>query len=226
MRLNRYLARAGIASRRKAEELITSGKVFVNGLVVTELATEVDPTEDSVEVGGEIILLPEHKYYVLNKPAGYTCTRADAHAEHTVFELLPDDPSLISVGRLDRDTTGLLLITNDGDFAQNIIHPSNKIRKTYFIKLQKPSNKLQIEKLKAEIMLEDGPARAVDTKIIGNKEIELTIEEGRKRIVRRMIKAVGNEVEELKRTQVGNIVLDVEIGQYRELTDKEVANYA
>lgn len=224
MRLNRFLARAGLASRRKAEEIILAGKVSVNGTLTTSLATEISPG-DTVEVGGEIIELPSYKYYLLNKPSGYTCTRADKHAEKTVFELLPNDKSLFTIGRLDRETTGLLLVTNDGDFAQNIIHPSKKIAKVYRIKLSSVASEGQINHLLEGVSLEDGPAKAKRVTQAGRKEIELTIEEGRKRIVRRMIDVVGNHVEELKRIKIGDIDLDVELGKYRLLSDDEVNNY-
>jgi 23S rRNA pseudouridine2605 synthase len=225
MRLNRFLARSGVASRRKAEDVIISGRVKVNGRVVTELATEVAPVSDNVEVDGELVRLPVYKYFSLNKPAGYTCTRADAHAEKTIFELLPNDKSLITVGRLDRETTGLILITNDGDFAQNIIHPSKKISKVYRIKLRSFLTDEQLRKLRGQILLEDGPAQATTIKVISNKELELTIEEGRKRIVRRMIRAVGNEIVELERISIGHLKLDTKTGEFRELTPKEVAQY-
>mgnify|MGYP002386164228 CR=1 FL=1 len=225
MRINRFLARSGIASRRKSEDIIRSGMVYVNGSRITELATEINPDKDTVEVGGEIVELPQFKYYALNKPAGYTCTKEDKHAEHTIFELLPQDSSLFTVGRLDRETTGLILITNDGNFAQNIIHPTNKIRKTYLVKLQSPSTKSQIEKLTKEIQLEDGVARAIEANIVSEYEIELIIEEGRKRIVRRMIKAVGNNVVGLERTQIGDIHLDTKEGEFRELSLKEIEQY-
>jgi len=225
MRINRYLARSGVTSRRKSEELIKNGLVFVNGTKVTELATEINPDKDTVEVGGEIVELPQFKYYALNKPAGYTCTRGDIHAERTIFELLPKDSSLFTVGRLDRETTGLILITNDGNFAQNIIHPTNKVRKTYLVKLQNPGTKSQIERLAKEIQLEDGVAKAVKANIINEYEIELVIEEGRKRIVRRMIKAIGNKVIGLRRTRIGDIFLDTKEGEFRELSSKEIERY-
>lgn len=225
MRLNRFLARAGLASRRKAEEIILDGKVTVNGTQVDQLATEINPDRDTVEVGGEIIELPEYQYYLLNKPAGYTCTRSDVHAKKTIFELLPDDNSLFSVGRLDRETTGLLILTNDGTFAQNLIHPSKKISKVYQIQLKKPVTEAQLEKLQGTIRLEDGPAKVIDFKKQGEYQIELTIGEGRKRIVRRIIKAIGNEVFKLERTKIGEFILDVPQGKYRALTPREIERY-
>jgi 23S rRNA pseudouridine2605 synthase len=205
--------------------LILEGRVSVNNEVIRELATDVKPGEDHIEVGGEIIELPAYRYYLLNKPAGYTCTREDSHAEKTVFELLPNDPSLFTVGRLDRETTGLLLVTNDGDFAQNIIHPSKKIKKKYQLELKDTFDNNQLLKLQGPVELEDGPAKVFSARQIGNGKIELEIEEGRKRIVRRIVKAIGNEVVALERTKIGEYLLDVPVGEYRELTSDEVNIY-
>jgi 23S rRNA pseudouridine2605 synthase len=224
MRINRYLARCGIASRRKSEELITSGRVLINGNPVTSLAIEVNDS-DVVQVDGETIKLPSYLYYALNKPLGYTTTRKDRFAEKTIFELLPDDKSLYTVGRLDKETTGLILVTNDGDFGQKIIHPTNKISKDYYIKLKYPIQKKHLEKLLKGVSLDDGLAKATELKAQGEKEIVITIEEGRNRIVRRMIKAIGNEVLELKRISIGEIKLDLPEGKYRSLTQKEVEKY-
>lgn len=225
MRINRFLARSGVASRRKAEDIILSGKVCVNGETVMDFATEVDPATDAVTVDGKRIELPKFAYLALNKPAGYTTTKSDPHAEHTIFELLPNDPSLIAVGRLDRDTTGLILITNDGDFAQNIIHPSKKIDKVYLVKLNDKISMTNIQKLLNGIELEDGIAKAKNVEQVSDHEILLAIEMGKKRIVRRMITAIGNGVTELKRIRIGKIPLDVEEGKYRNLTDEEIRPY-
>jgi len=226
VRINQFLARSGLTSRRGAEELIKSGKVSVNGLVISDLATQIDTNCDSVALDGKTIKLPKHKYFLLNKPVGYTCTKSDPHAARIVFELMPTDDSLISVGRLDRDTTGLLLITNDGDFAQNIIHPSKKIEKEYRVTTEMELTEAMVAKLLDGITLEDGPARAKRVKKLKSKEISLTIEEGRKRIVRRMLSAIGAEVTKLERVRIGEIKLDVELGHYRELTPKEISQYA
>jgi 23S rRNA pseudouridine2605 synthase len=225
MRLNRFLARAGVASRRRAEEIILSGEVRVNGNIVRELATVIDPLTDRVEVSGSLVSIPAHKYYLINKPAGYTCTRADKHAAHTIFELLPEDPSLFSVGRLDRETTGLLIVTNDGDFAQNIIHPSKKIRKKYRVTTKKNITDHELSLLKRPINLEDGPASVCSDHKLSDKVVDIEIEEGRKRIVRRIFKTIGNEVTQLERINVGEFGLDVPLGKYRELRPEEVRPY-
>lgn len=225
MRINQFIARSGVTSRRKAEDLIKSGSVFVNGKKVTILATEVDLEKDAVIVSGEEIHLPKHKYYMLAKPVGYTVTRDDKYARHTIFDLLPEDSSLIAVGRLDRDTSGLLLVTNDGDFAQNIIHPSMKIEKEYIIDTKYPITEESIDDLLRGVNLEDGHARAKRVTKIKDNILDMIIEEGRKRIIKRMISAVGNEVKALQRNRIGNIILDIPIGKYRELTDREIKEY-
>ena len=226
MRINRYLARAGVASRRKVEELISSGKVKVNGNIITSLSTTIEPNKDEVFLEGARIELPKQIYLMLNKPVGYTTTRADAHAEKTVFELLPVDSSLITVGRLDRETSGLLLVTNDGDFAQNIIHPSQKIEKIYIATLGKGISEPDLEKLVKGVVLEDGPAKFTYAKSIGDNKVEVGIEEGRNKIVRRMFDIVSNPVKSLERIRIGTITLDVPPGEYRELSQEEVARYA
>lgn len=225
MRINRFLARAGVSSRRGAEDIIKSGGVIVNGQKIENLATDIDPEKDLVKVAGQEIKLPSFKYYLLNKPTGYTTTRNDRFARHNVFELLPNDKSLITVGRLDRDTSGLLLITNDGDFAQNIIHPSNKIEKEYVVRTQRAVTDDQIEDILKGIELEDGIAKAKIAEKTSDKELVMVIEMGRKRVVRRILEAVGNKVSGLKRIRIGNIKLDVELGKYRELTKEEINDY-
>jgi 23S rRNA pseudouridine2605 synthase len=225
VRINQYIARAGVCSRRKAEDFIKSGSVFVNGKRVCAFATEVDVKKDMVVVGGEEIKLPSYKYYMFAKPVGYTVTRDDKYAKHTIFDLLPEDSSLIAVGRLDRDTSGLLLVTNDGDFAQNVIHPSKKIEKEYVVDTKFPITDEAITDLCKGVKLDDGPAKAKRVMKIKDNILNIVIEEGRKRIVKRMIIAVGNEVRSLHRNRIGDIVLDIPIGKYRELSEKEITSY-
>lgn len=225
MRINRYIARSGVSSRRKAEELIQTGAVFVNGKVVTSLTTNIDTENDTVKVNGKLIKLPEYKYYMLAKPVGYTVSRDDFFARHTIFELLPKDNSLFAVGRLDRDTSGLLFVTNDGDFAQNIIHPSKKIEKEYIVDTKYPITKEAKVDLVKGVHLDDGVAKAKKVKEQKSTILDIIMEEGRKRIVKRMIIAVGNEVRALHRKRIGDIVLDIPIGQYRVLTKEEIEKY-
>jgi 23S rRNA pseudouridine2605 synthase len=224
MRINQYIARSGVTSRRKAEELIKAGKVTLNGQLVTELATEVGEN-DVVGVEGKTVTPQAKKYYLLNKPNLYTTTKDDPYALHTIMELLPDDPSLFPVGRLDRDTTGLIIITNDGDFGQRMIHPSKKIEKEYIVRTKLPITNDQLQMLEEGLELEDGTAKPKAVKQIGKNELSLVIEMGRKRVVRRMVAAVGNKVNALTRVRIGKLTLDVPPGQYRELTEKEVAYF-
>lgn len=225
MRINRFIARTGISSRRRAEELIKDGSVTVNGEVITELATEIDLEQDRVCVNGERVALPTLKYYLLNKPKGYVTTKSDPHAEKSVFELLPKDEALFAIGRLDKDTEGLLIFTNDGDFAQNIIHPSQKIEKEYFVKTKKLVTEDQVQQLEAGVALDDGPATALRTERVGDKSLKIVITEGRNRQVRRMIEAINNEVIELKRIRIGQIILDVNMGKYRVLRNEEIEKH-
>jgi pseudouridine synthase len=178
-----------------------------------------------VGVEGKTVTPQAKKYYLLNKPNLYTTTKDDPYALHTIMELLPDDPSLFPVGRLDRDTTGLIIITNDGDFGQRMIHPSKKIEKEYIVRTKLPITNDQLQMLEEGLELEDGTAKPKAVKQIGKNELSLVIEMGRKRVVRRMVAAVGNKVNALTRVRIGKLTLDVPPGQYRELTEKEVAYF-
>jgi 23S rRNA pseudouridine2605 synthase len=224
MRINQYIARSGVTSRRKAEELIKAGQVTMNGKIITELGTEVSE-KDVVTVNGKQIKPQEHKYYMLNKPNLYTTTKDDPYALHTIMELLPEDPSLFPVGRLDRETTGLIIITNDGDFGQRMIHPSQKIEKEYIVRTKMPITDDQIVMLKEGLELEDGIAKPKSITQMGKNEISLVIEMGRKRVVRRMVAAIGNKVTSLTRVRIGKLTLDVAPGRYRELTPEEVGYF-
>lgn len=226
MRINKYIARSGVTSRRKAEDLILSGRISVDGNVIKSLSTEIDENNSIVKIDDKKISLPKSKYYLFNKPTGYTTTKSDPFAMHTIFELLPKDSSLFAVGRLDRDTSGLIIITNDGDFAQNIIHPTKKIEKEYAVKTRLAIANDQLEALENGIELEDGAAKAKKITKISNKELIIIIEMGRKRIIKRMIQAVGNKVVGLQRTRIGSINLDIPVGKYRELTKEEIKEYA
>lgn len=224
MRINRYIARSGVTSRRKAEELIKSEKVLVNNIIETDLSRDISDT-DVVNVNGKIIKLPDYQYYILNKPVGYTTTREDIHAKKNVFELLPNEASLFTVGRLDKNTSGLLLVTNDGDFAQNIIHPSKKVNKVYEVITEKDIDNKQIDELSNPIKLNDGTVNILALKKISNRKIIITICVGKNRIVRRIFESIGNNVKELNRVQVGKIKLDIEYGKFRKLTEEENKYY-
>ena len=228
MRLAKYLAEAGVASRRKAEELIMQGRVKVNGLVLKEKGCIINPGVDRVEFDGRIISREEKVYILLNKPAGYISSVFDPQGRPTVMELLKDIKLRIyPVGRLDFDTEGLLLLSNDGDFTNLMIHPRYEINKTYQALVKGKPDKKSLQILQEGIQLEDGitaPARVNILKTFQDRTLlEIEIHEGRKRQVKRMCLAVGHPVISLKRTTFGSLKLQgVAPGKYRFLTPSEV----
>ncbi|MFC0596695.1 pseudouridine synthase [Thermus composti] len=222
MRLQAFLARAGVASRRKAEKLIRQGRVRVNGKVAV-LGQKVGP-EDLVEVDGKRVALPQERVVLaLHKPKGYTTTRHDPHAERTVYQLLPTIPGLHPVGRLDRDSEGLLLFTNDGALTFRLTHPRYGVKKVYRVWTEGGTLPEEVcRRLLEGVLLEDGPARALACRPAPGGAF-LTLAEGRKREVRRMLKAVGYPVRRLLRVQVGPIRLgDLPPGRWRRLSEGEV----
>ncbi|MCL4553431.1 MAG: rRNA pseudouridine synthase [Candidatus Marsarchaeota archaeon] len=231
-RLQKVLAAAGVGSRRHCEELIASGRVTVNGRPIDKLPVMADPEVDTICVDGKKIEPSLDKLYVLlYKPAGYTSTRFDRFAKHTVMELISSVGGyLYPVGRLDADTSGLLLLTNDGDFAQLITHPSHEIDKTYVACIRGQLDTAAIRRLEQGIELEDGktaPARVTlvsRSKQANTSTVKITIHEGRKRQVRRMFQAVGHRVLELCRVKLGTLDLKgLQEGDYRFLTAREVS---
>jgi 23S rRNA pseudouridine2605 synthase len=227
-RLQKRIAEAGIASRRKAEELIVSGKVKVNGIVITELGTKVNAS-DKIEVNDKLIIAEEKEYYLLNKPRGVITSTDDDKNRKTVVDLIDTTARIYPVGRLDYDTTGVLLLTNDGEFSNILTHPKNNIEKVYLAKLEGIIKKEQIDKLKEGIMLDDTLVKAsrVKLKKINNETntcmVEITIHEGKNHQVKRMFDAVGFKVEKLTRLRIGIFQLEgLQSGEYRKLTPKEV----
>ena len=228
-RLQKVIAQAGIASRRKAEELITSGQVKVNGIVVTELGTKVSES-DEVLVNNKPIEKEVKEYYLLNKPRGVVTTTQDDKNRRTVVDLINTNARIFPVGRLDYDTTGALLLTNDGEFANIITHPKSEIDKVYVAKLNGIIKGEQIIKLKNGIEL-DGvlvkPSR-IKLKKVNNENntstVEIIIHEGKNHQVKRMFESVGILVDKLKRERIGIFnLLGLQSGEYRKLTPKEVA---
>ena len=221
-RLQRSLARAGFGPRRACEELILAGRVMVNGTRAT-LGDRVDPTNDEVRVdGAKINVDPELRTFALHKPRGVTTTMRDAHAERDLTHLLPTDVRVFPVGRLDRDTEGLLLLTNDGELAHRLTHPRFEIQKEYLAEVDRPPSNRQLAKLRRGVELEDGEARAVEARSAGGAEgrggVRLVMVEGRKREVRRMLDAVGLPVRRLVRLRIGPIRLGrLRAGELREL---------
>jgi pseudouridine synthase len=226
-RVQRALARAGFGSRRACEELIEDGRVEVNGRVAT-LGDRVDPTRDQVRVDGRAISVdPGLRYLALHKPRGVTTTLRDPHAERDLRGFLPRGPRVFPVGRLDRDTEGLLLLTNDGDLAHRLAHPRHAVEKEYLAEVDGTPSKRQLGRLRRGVRLEDGPARALEARAAGRTggrgAVRLVLAEGRKREVRRMLDAVGLPVRRLVRTRVGPVRLGrLRPGELRELTPEEV----
>lgn len=227
IRLNKYMADAGIASRRKADELISLGEVSVNGVVVTELGHKVNPG-DEVRFGGRILRQEKLVYVLLNKPKDYLTTTDDPHERRTVMELVKNAgrERIFPVGRLDRNTTGLLLLTNDGELAEKLMHPRNNIQKLYHVTLDKSCKKEDFEKLKDGLELEDGPIKPDEVAFVEGatkKEIGISLHSGRNRIVRRIFEHLGYEVVRLDRViYAGLTKRDLPRGKWRHLSDREV----
>ena len=228
-RVQKIIAAAGITSRRQAEQLILEGRVRVNGQVVTEMGIKADPDHDHIKVDGKLINPKQPQTYVmLNKPLGHVTTMADPEGRPMVSDLLKGIRARVyPVGRLDYNTEGLLLLTNDGDFAHLVTHPSHELPKTYLVKVKGVLADRDIEMLEKGVFLKDGktaPARVRRLrKEEANSWVEITIHEGRKRQVRRMIDHTGHSVIKLKRTRIGNLDLgDLPLGTYRHLTAEEV----
>ena len=228
-RLQKVIAASGVTSRRKAEELITAGKVRVNGEIVTELGTKVSD-KDRIEVNGEILEKEVKEYYLLNKPRGVVTTTSDDKGRKTVVDLIPTTARIYPVGRLDYDTTGVLLLTNDGEFANILMHPSSGVEKVYVAKLNGIIKGEQINKLKDGVMLDDELVKASRVKLkkvdpkSNSSMVQITIHEGKNHQVKRMFEAVGFLVDKLKREKEGFFDLkDLQSGEFRKLTPKEVA---
>ena len=238
-RLQKIIAAAGIASRRKAEELIASGFVAVNGKVVTELGTKADPERDHIRVNGKLISSPEQKtYIVLNKPKGYVTTTSDPEGRPTVMDLMRGAARerLYPVGRLDWNSEGLLLLTNDGTLANQLMRAASHVPKTYMVKVSGKPSEAAIAKLRAGVRIGGEsphhharmkPMRTAPAKIrlatdAPNPWYEITIIEGRNRQIHRMFEQIGHHVEKIKRIRYGPLELDLELGAFRKLSNAEV----
>jgi 23S rRNA pseudouridine2605 synthase len=250
-RLQKIIAAAGIASRRKAEELISGGLVSVNGQTVTQLGSKADPTSDRIKVNGKLIGAPErHVYVLLHKPKGYVTTVTDPEGRPTVLDLVRGIATRVyPVGRLDYSSEGLLLLTNDGELARALTHASSHVPKTYLVKVSGQPTEVEIEKLRRGILLpaertplkgvpgketktesrrrsqsvRTAPARIQLLREAANPWYEVSLIEGRNRQIRRMFEEVGHHVEKIKRVRYGPLELDVEPGKFRHLSSKEVA---
>ena len=223
MRLVKYLAHAGVASRRAAEELIAAGNVSVGGEVITDPARDVDEDSD-VRMNGEPVAPEPREVWALNKPTGVVSTAREPGKRRAITELVDSERRLYPVGRLDADSTGLILLTNDGELANRLTHPRYGVPKTYRLRLARPPSDTDLERLRAGVRLEDGPTSPAEVERRREREIEVTIREGRKRQVRRMAEAVGNDVESLTRIRIGSLSLgDLRLGEARRLESQEIA---
>ena len=237
-RLQKIIAAAGVSSRRKAEELITQGRVSVNGHTVTELGSKADLETDHIKVDGKLLRGPErHVYILLNKPKGYVTTVSDPEGRPTVMDLVKHvNARIYPVGRLDWSSEGLLLLTNDGELASKLTHASSHVPKTYLVKIAGQTTEGEIEKLRRGIRIGakpgdrqlkqvfTAPAQIRLMKGAANPWYEVTLIEGKNRQIRRMFEEIGHHVEKIKRVKYGPLTLDVEPGQARELTPVEVGS--
>jgi 23S rRNA pseudouridine2605 synthase len=220
-RVHAFIAESGLCSRRKAEKLIEEKKVKVNGNII-KLGDKCTKDDEILVNDKPIPKIPEKKYFILNKPIGYVCSNSDRFNHKTVFELLPKIKGLFTVGRLDKDSSGLLIITNDGDFAQSLIHPSKKIEKTYLAKVNRKLKEFELKKLRKGIVLDGYKLRECKIKHLENSTYEISIGEGRKRQIRKMFEHFHYKVLNLKRIAIGNLKLDelnIKEGKYAEIKD-------
>ncbi len=222
-RIQKVLARAGVGSRRAVEEMVVEGRVTVNGQVA-RLGRRIDPEHDTVEVDGVAVgLRADLVYYLLNKPPGAVTTASDPQGRPTVVALVPDQPRVHPVGRLDVDSEGLLLLTNDGELTHRLTHPSFGVEKEYLAEVEGRPRRGALRRLREGVELGDGPARAVAVSLPDPSVIRIVVHEGRNRLVRRMCEAVGHPVIRLVRTRIGPLALHkLPPGQWRELTLDEV----
>ncbi len=228
MRLNKYLADSGVCSRRKADELIAAGAVTVNGQVTTEMGTKVDALQDSVTVNGELISLnTAHEYYILNKPTGVVCTCDDPQGRRTVLDIIQTDARLYPVGRLDFESSGLLILTNDGDMTHRVTHPSFELEKEYIASVRGTLSDADLDKLRNGVYIDGKKTSPATVEVLKKGEktsiIKFIIHEGRNRQIRMMIRAVGSHVAALERVRLGKLKLTgLKSGEYRKLSPEEI----
>lgn len=229
MRLNKFLSSCGVASRRKCEEIILAGKVSVNGKVTNVLSTVVNEKADKVEVDGVAIKLPaEFVYLKMNKPKGYACTASDERGRKTIFDLLESDVRLFNVGRLDYDTEGLLLLTNDGDFANLVTHPKYHFEKEYIVTAEGEVKEGDLAVLRKGVVIDGQRMPTARVKLLSFdgkwSKVSVVIDEGQNHQVRRMFEAIGKDIKLLKRVRIGDVHLGgLYRGKTKPMTEKEIA---
>ncbi|MFA6376503.1 MAG: pseudouridine synthase [Candidatus Paceibacterota bacterium] len=223
IKISKYLSEAGIASRRKAETLVAQGLIFINGKKNTNVAARIDPDADKVEFNGKPVQIQKQVYYLLNKPAGYTSTTEDPHAKKLITELVPGSPKVWPVGRLDKYTSGLILMTNDGQLTLKLTHPRYRIEKEYEIVSNYPLTAAEIDTIRRGVKLNDGLAKPDRFEPIGENLYRIIIHSGKKRVVRRIIEKIGKTVIDLKRVRIDFLTVnDLQTGQWRTLTSEEI----
>jgi len=225
VRINRYIAACTDYSRRQAEAFVSRRQVTVNGALVTELGFQVG-VSDVVKIDGKVLLPKRLVYYIINKPTGYTSTVKDIHADKVVTELVPENPPVYPVGRLDRDSRGLLILTNDGNLTQQITHPKYEKPKVYEVTLDKPFTPKDMRKLQQGVSWADDRGVFDSIQNISNTTYRITIHQGKKRQIRNMCGVLGYRVFDLKRTDIAGLKLfDLEEGSYRTLTQSDMYKY-
>jgi len=228
MRLNKYIADSGITSRRKAEQLITEGRISINGQIVTNLAVDIDPTRDSVEYDGEKIRLKKKLYFLLNKPKGYITSTSDEKNRRTVIELINTREKIFPVGRLDYNTTGVLLLSNDGDFSNLLLHPKKNIKRIYKAILDHDISDEHIATFRKGIFIDNRRSVFTDINVSpkNKKAVTVTVVEGRNHFVKNMFSALGYTVIQLERISFAGFTCEnLQQGQYRKLDEREVQNF-
>ena len=223
IRLNKFLASCGVGSRRQCDEIIRQGRVELNGSPVTELATRVGP-EDHVRVDGKRMQARKHRVIAMHKPRGLVSSRDDELGRETIYSLIPDHMhDLHHVGRLDRESEGLLILTNNGDLSQTLLHPSREIEKEYIIGLNQAIEKPHLAKLTEGIYTSEGKLQAKEVERISARRLKIVLDHGAKRQIRIMLKALGYQVQRLLRVRIGDLWLgELECGQWADLTEEEV----
>lgn len=222
MRLAKYLAHSGVASRRAAERMIAAGRVSLAGEPITDPARDVGP-DSGVEVDGKPVQPESHEVWALHKPENVVSTAREPGRRRAVVDLVDSDRRLYPVGRLDADSSGLILLTNDGELANRLTHPRYEVPKTYRVELHHQPRQMQLRRLREGVRLDDGPTLPAGVRRTGTSQLELTIREGRNRQVRRMVQKVGNEVATLVRIRFGSLELDeLSVGEARQLSRSEV----
>ena len=224
MRLNKYLSLCGVASRRQADRIIKRGEVKVNGRIVKEMGVKINSDKDEIKVNNKICQNPEFIYLALNKPIGYVCTRAKFRNEKSVYKLLPKKYHNLKIaGRLDKNSEGLLILSNDGNFIYKLTHPKFKHEKVYEVEIEKELSKKDIEKLKKGVRLEEGLASFDKLIKVKSKFYQVVLHQGWKRQIRRMFKEIGYKVEKLIRIRIGKLnISDIDLGKYKLINKKQV----